>query len=142
MKKLLLALLCSTLALPAYAACTWTNPTGYGVQGACDTTPVAPSSNDGLLLESQTFGPSAVKGVVVIVETGGTMTAGGVLQAYVKNPISGTWVRVADGSLDLTVSAVASQGFVGIYVPVPRGRIAYVASGLGVSCTIYINPAY
>jgi hypothetical protein len=141
MKTLLIALLLG-LSTPAYAACVWTAPTTFGAQGACDTTPVAPTVNDGLQLEAQVFGPSSVKAIAVVVETAGTMTAGGVLQAYVKNPISGTWVRVADGSLDLVVSAVASQAFTAIYVPVPRGRIAYVASGVGVACTIYLNPAY
>jgi hypothetical protein len=140
--KLLIALLLSLLAAPSYAACTWASNSN-GAQGSCDTTPVAPTSTDGMSLDANSFwSTSNVKAISVIVETAGTMTAGGVLQAYVKNPISGTWVRVADGSLDLFVAAVANQGFTGIYVPVARGRIAYVASGLGVASTIYITAAY
>lgn len=140
--KLLIALLLSLLALPSYAACTWT-ANAAGVQGACDTTPVAPSSTDGLPLEAQSiWRTSSVKTISVIVEGAGVMTAGGVLQAYLKNPVTGTWARVADGSLDLYVAAVQYQGFSGLYVPVSRGSIAYVASGLGVASVIYISAGY
>ena len=137
MKKFLFAVLALSLYLPAHAACTWTG-NAYGVQGACDNTPAAPSTTDGLSLEGSSVWSAATKGFVVIVEAAGAMTAGGILQAYLRNPNTGTWVRVADGSLDLTVSAVTNQGFLGMYVPVSKGRIAYVPSGLGVSSTVHI----
>lgn len=139
--KTLLVVLALLSPLAADAACTWT-ATERGALGVCDTTPVAPSANtDGILLGGVTFQPN-VKGFVVHVETAGTMTAGGVIQAYLQNPITLQWNRVADGSLDFTTSAVGDQAFPGVTVNVSLGRLAYVASGVGVTANIYINAAY
>lgn len=141
MRKILIAAVLATLPSLASAACTWST-TERGSLGVCDTTPVAPSAeSDGLRLGPSTF-QRGVSAFVVHVETAGTMTAGGVLQAYLYNPVTSNWNRVADGSLDFTVSAVARQSFTGFLVSVPYGRIAYVASGAGVTTNIYLNAAY
>lgn len=135
MNKILVAVLSVVIPLAAEAACTWTS-TDRGVQGVCDTTPVAPSGSDGLALGGALFTPN-VKAYVVHAETAGTMTAGGTLQAYLLNPVTSNWNRAPD--LDVTVQALARQTFTGLSVNVSQGRVAYVASGVGVTVNIYIN---
>lgn len=124
------------LATPASASKTWAK--GYRAQfsavATCTTgTESAPSgTGDGLSL-------AGIHGFAVYVETGaGAMTAGGKLLAYLFNPETGTWDPVSDGTLDLTVSAVASQAFSGFAVYGGTGRIAYVPSGVGLAVHIYI----
>jgi hypothetical protein len=136
--KLSAALLALALAVPSYATETWakgargafsavaTCTTGTGTEAAPTT-----STSAGLSL-------AGIHGFTVHIETSGTMTAGGKLLAYLFNPETGNWTPVSDGSLDLTVSAVASQSFSGFAVYGGGGRIAYVPSGVGVASHIYI----
>lgn len=140
MKKLLWLL----VLLPSFtfASTTWsTTPTG--AKAVCTTgSESAPTLvTEGLRLDASNSGVRAVKSFTVHAETAGTMTAGGVLQAYLWNPTgnsgNGQWNRAPD--LDLTVSALASQAFPGFTVTSPVGRIAYVPSGVGLAVTIYIN---
>ena len=81
-----------------------------------------------------------IGGVVVILKTTGTTTAtaGGTLQAYLYNPDAAVWARAAD--LDLTATAVTSQTWPAIYVPVSRGRLYYNPNGIGSTTqpTIYL----
>lgn len=81
---------------------------------------------------------SSVAGYAVHVETAGTMTAGGVLQAYIYNHVSASpgWTRSPD--LDLVVSALAKQAFVGFQLGGHPVRIAYSCSGVGVACSVYL----
>lgn len=139
MIKIFTALLCALLALPAWATCSTDSTASTHATVTCTTgTESAPSqsSTDGLRLEQ--FRP--VVGITVHAETAGTMTAGGVLQAYAQNPVTGQWNRSPD--LDLTVQALARQAWVGLSVPAARGRIVWYPSGTGLATTIYIIAAY
>lgn len=78
-----------------------------------------------------------VSGFAVHAETAGTMTAGGVLKAYLWNAESKKWNSTPD--LDLTVAALARQGFAGFKVEAPTARILFVPSGVGLAVTIYLN---
>jgi hypothetical protein len=72
-----------------------------------------------------------------MLKTASAATAGGTLQAYVLNPETSAWYRVAD--LDLTATATTLQSWPGLWVPVPRGRIYYNPVGIGsVVTTIYL----
>jgi hypothetical protein len=76
-------------------------------------------------------------GVTVMLKTASNATAGGTLQAYVLNPETSAWYRVPD--LDLTATATTVQSWPGLYVPVPKGRVYWVPSGIGsVVTTIYL----
>lgn len=133
MKKLLALLaLCPALAF-ATSTTTSTNGGKYVTVVFTTGTESAPTNEDtvGIRLDG-------LKGVVVMVETGSAMTAGGLFLAYIRNPVSGYWERVADGSLDLTVSAVTKQGWPGLFIPVDDGRITWVPSGIGVAGTLYL----
>jgi hypothetical protein len=79
-----------------------------------------------------------IGGVVVILSTTTTnATAGGTLQAYVRNVETGNWGRVPD--LDLTAIAATTQSWPGLFVPVSRGRVAWVPNGIGtVNGAVYI----
>lgn len=133
--------ICAALALlaissPASAATTWADLAALpswsrGVSATCTTgTESAPAAaTDGIAL-------NGFAGFSVTIETGGTMTAGGQLLAYMRNASSGNWVRAPD--LDLVVQALANQSFGGFTVTADVGRVAYVPSGVGVASTIYI----
>lgn len=116
---------------------TYTSPNAKVVKIACSTgteTANAPTqATDGLALTSNEV---FIKAAVVFVETAGTMTAGGLLKCYLFNPVTASWTAAPD--LDLTVQNVAKQGFSGLYIPAPGGRIAYIPSGVGLACDIYI----
>jgi hypothetical protein len=71
-------------------------------------------------------------------ESATNMTAGGVFLAYVQNPITLKWMRVSDGSLDLTTAATTKQAWAGLKVEGSVGRITWVPSGVGVATTLYI----
>lgn len=133
MKKLCAVLLLSLIALQAEATTTWSNGSSARVSIAtCSTgTESAPT------LATQGLELANVSGFSVHAETAGTMTAGGLLLAYVYNPEgSGSWNRAPD--MDLTVQALAKQSFTGFQVTSYAGRIAYVPSGVGVAVTVYI----
>ena len=132
MIKYLLAL-ALLLPLAAEATCTWTISSNIAT-GTCTTgaeTGTPPTANEGLpLVDWRSY-----TGISVYAETAGTMTAS-TLAAYAKNPATGSWIRVPD--LDLTVQALAKQGWFGLSVPSPAGRILWLPVGTGVATTIYI----
>jgi hypothetical protein len=78
----------------------------------------------------------SLTGFVVHAEAAAAMTAGGLLKAYVWNPVTARWNPVPD--LDLTVAALQYQAFAGFAVSSGIGRIAYVPSGVGQAVTLYI----
>jgi hypothetical protein len=136
MIKYLFAALLAVLALPAAATCTHADGGTYTTI-TCTTgteSTLTASSAEGLKLNTLF---SRTMGLSVHAETAGTMTAGGVLQAYVQNPVTGNWNRVPD--LDLTVQALARQSFVGLAIVNQMGRIAWLPSGTGLATTIYIT---
>lgn len=141
MKKLIaVAVAILLLPLAASAAAPTFTVTGSGIKIVCAaTTCDAPTLvTEGLALQG---GPS-ICAVSVMVETAGTMTAGGLLKVYVWNPESGDvnkWLSVP--SQDQTVAALAKQGFDSVYVPVSTkdSRVTVVGSGVGLAHTIYIN---
>lgn len=141
MKKLISLLVVAALAVPIAvpATTTWAEITGLasnarGATATCTTgTESAPSaSTAGISLRG-------TKGLLISVKTasGGNMTAGGKLLAYVLNPSTGAWAPVSDGSLDLTVSAVPEQAFSGFTVTADIGSIAWEPSGVGTAVTVY-----
>ena len=101
------------------------------VMQAGDGTEDAPAAvTDGLDL-------TGLSGVTVMMKTSGNATAGGTLQAYVMNPETSAWYRVAD--LDLTATATTVQSWPGIWVPVARGRVTWIPNGIGsVVTTVYL----
>lgn len=140
-KLILAALLALLLPLTASAACTFTNAGAVNVN-TCTTgteSTLTQSSTEGLSLDSAFFS-KPVTGLAVHVETAGTMTAGGFLQAYLQNPITGQWNRAPD--LDVSVSALARQSFLGLRVVSSKGRLAYLPSGVGLASVIYLVPSY
>lgn len=141
MKKLIAVAVAFLLPVAASAAPATYTATDSGLKAVCAaTTCDAPTVvTEGLALQG---GPS-ICGVSVMVETAGTMTAGGKLLAYMWNPESGDankWLPVPD--LDQTVAALAKQGFPALYVPVATkgSRLTFIASGVGLANTIFIHP--
>lgn len=135
----LFAFLCAVaLAAPAFAATTYTQDTTVPEnfvrvsKVVCTTgSESAPAAaTDGLSLYGLT-------GFSVTIEAAGAMTAGGVLQAYVRHPVSGVWARAPD--LDLVVAALTNQAFGGFTVVADMARIAFVPSGVGQGSTIYVS---
>lgn len=91
----------------------------------------APTTNaQGLYLKG-------IRAVSVFLKTSAAATAGGTLQAYLMNNLTGEWHRAAD--LDLTATATTLQTWPAIYVPVSSGRLYYNPVGIGsVTTTVYI----
>jgi hypothetical protein len=137
MKKLAVALLLSLFALHASAATTWSNGAWlFGGPGSTVIATCSTGTESAPTLATQGISLANLAGFVVHAETAGTMTAGGLLKAYLYNAETGSWISAPD--LDLTVQALAKQSFSGFTVTAPAGRIAYVPSGVGVAVTIYI----
>lgn len=116
-------------------AIVWTETTRVSVQGVADTgTEAAPVALiDGLEL-------SDVLGFAVHVESGSAF-AGGTLDAYLLNEVTGNWNRSPE--LDLAVdAALSAQGFSGFEVSSPSSRIAYIPNGIAAALTIYINGSF
>jgi hypothetical protein len=135
------ALALLVLPLWAEASCTHASA-GPNVVITCTTgteSTLTQSSTEGLGLGSAFFG-KATTGLAVHVETAGTMTAGGVLRAWLQNPLTGQWNRAPD--LDVPVQALARQGFLGLSVVSAKGRIAFLPDGVGLAAVIYIIPSY
>jgi hypothetical protein len=132
MKKLFAVLLVALFALQALATTTWSNGSSARVSIATCST----GSESAPTLATQGLELANVSGFTVHAETAGTMTAGGVLQAYLYNPESSSWIRSPD--LDLVVQALAKQSFAGFQVTSYAGRLAFVPSGVGVAVTVYI----
>jgi hypothetical protein len=135
MKKLLAVLLVTVFALQASATTTWSTGSSARVSVATCST----GSESAPTLATHGLALGQVSSFTVVAETAGTMTAGGVLQAYYYNPESASWVRAPD--MDLIVQALAKQAFPGFQVTsnVGRGeRIAFIPSGVGVAVTVYI----
>lgn len=135
-------LFCIALLAPGLAlgTTTWEATGTRSVKATCTTgSESAPTAaTEGALL-------SGVSGFAVVIEAGASQTvAGGSLLAYVYNDVSGLWGRAPE--LDLSVPATATRvyAFSGFTVTAPRGRIAYVPSGVTISsgsATVYINAA-
>jgi hypothetical protein len=116
-------------------AIVWTEPTSVSAKGVADTgTEAAPTAlTDGLEL-------SDVLGFAIHVESGSAF-AGGTLDAYLLNQVTGSWNRSPD--LDIIVDAsLSKQGFAGFEVSSPNGRVAYVPNGIAAGLTIYINGSF
>lgn len=129
---------CAVLSSSAGATTTWSQETAFPLVSKLVATTGTETGN---LPTASTAGLSLseVRGFTVHVEAAAAMTAGGTLLAYMWNPVTERWNRVADGSLDLVVSAVQYQTFSGFEVTgnSPQ-RIAYVPSGIGQASTIWI----
>jgi hypothetical protein len=91
------------------------------------------ASTDGLNLVD-------LKAIAVCVETqsGGNMTAGGKLLAYIQLPgMAGKWGPAPE--LDTaSVAAAPTQCFPGYTVASDIGRVAFEPSGLGTASNVYI----
>jgi hypothetical protein len=136
MKRILAAVLAALIAVSVSAATTWSRGPRRHTAIATFTTgtesaPTGSAALTGLDLTS-------IDGFAVYVEAAGAMTAGGKFLAYLQNPATGTWIRVHDGSLDLTVSAVATQAFTGFMVAGGTSKLAYIPSGVGQASVLYI----
>lgn len=120
---------------------TWASLTGIGrsVKSVQTTSDSAPSAGtDGMSLQS-------VAGFKVTLEadSGQTLSGAGTLTCFTWDDLIAGWARYSDG--DITVpAAVASNrryGAVPFQVLAPRGRIAFITSGItvsGGSLTIYM----
>lgn len=133
MTKLFSALLALALPLLASAACTYSSGTEWSTRIAtCTTTTEAAPT---LVTEGLSLGGK--RGLTVMVESSGTLTAGGTFQAYLwfqgANSGNGAWVRSPD--LDVTAQALARQSWPGFVVTVPAGRIDYRPAGTGAATT-------
>lgn len=137
MNRLIVLLLAAALAGSASAATTYTQDTTLPenfvrvskVVATTGTESAPAAATDGLNL----YG---ITGFSVTIEAAGAMTAGGLLLAYVRHPVSGVWARAPD--LDLVVSALTNQAFPGFVVTSDMGRVAFVPSGVGQGATIYV----
>lgn len=87
------------------------------------------SSSEGLMLVG-------VATYMVYLESASGAFAGGTLECYLQNLLSGKWNRRQD--MDLTVGALTNECFGGFEVDARFGRLAFVPQGLGVGSTIYI----
>lgn len=136
------ALLSLLLAAPVLGATTWTTDTSQptnqvrvvkmvnDVAGGTETKPSDADATAGIALHG-------VRGLeVVAIATGGAMTAGGKLIAYVYDPISTKWVPNPDN--DIVVPA-ATEHLVALEVLVDWDRIAFIPSGIGRASTIYLK---
>jgi hypothetical protein len=134
MERLALSLNLQMVIEPlAYSATTttWANNNKTAIMSSSTGTESAPSTaTAGLPLDG-------ITAVSVVLSTASNATAGGTLQAYVRNVETGNWGRVPD--LDLTAIAATTQSWPAIYVPVSRGRVAWVPNGIGsVTPVVYI----
>jgi hypothetical protein len=129
------ALLAAALTLvPAFAlaaAPTWTTLAPRSVRGTCATG----TCSDAPTLVSQGMNLEGVGGVTVHVcaDSGQTLSGAGTLQAYVWNDQLQYWSRLIDRDLSVTHSAYRCQAFDVLWVGGPRGRLAFVPSGVTVS---------
>ena len=116
-------------------AIAWTTPTNVSAQGVADTgTEAAPVAlTDGL-------GLSNIFGFSIHVESGSAF-AGGTLEGYLLNEVTGSWNRAPD--LDIAVDAsLLKQGFAGFEVSSPSSRVSYVPNGIAAGLTMYINGSF
>lgn len=142
MKKTLAVLAALALASPAAAAITWSKDTTLpgrlirvskavcDVAGGTESKPANADTSAGISL----VGLRSV--TVVVVASGGAMTAGGALQAYVYDAISTIWVRYPDA--DVVVGANTEQA-ASFAVSQDFDRIAFIPSGIGRASTVYIK---
>lgn len=143
MIRLFILLLAVAFALPVPAATTWTTNTSQTTDlvrvsvGTFTTgTEAAPTAGVGTAPNQKGLDLFGIEGGTVIIETAGTMTAGGVLKAYIYNPITTNWIPMPD--MDITVPAAASHS-ASFFVWGDWSRIAFVPSGVGLASTIYIS---
>jgi hypothetical protein len=111
-------------------AATWTPIAGYlrSVQSVQALTETAPSGNDGISL----FDVASVV-PVLHAPNGQTFTGAGTLLGYVKTAL-GAWVRQASADLDVSELSGLQDGTLrAVTIASPRERLAYIASGIGLS---------
>ena len=119
-------------------ATTWSSTGNRSAKATCTSgTESAPSgATPGVNL-------TGCKGVNVVVTADTTLSGAGTLKAYVYDADTfNAWVPCPDLDLSVTASSVKGQGFAGIYVPGPRGRVAWVPSGVtytGTNLYVWIN---
>ena len=124
---------------------TWTQIPGTprSVSSVQATTEAAPTqATDGLYLDE-------VAGFVLylVADAGQTLNAaGGSLLGYRYDPNIGTWARAHELDIVLGASDIGGQASAWAYqVASPRGRVAHVASGVGVTSgglTLYYFTSY
>ena len=121
------------------AAATWT------LTGSTSVKAVAGSGTaDAPTLATQGMNLANVGGfsVVASADSGQTLSGAGSLQAYLYDDNVARWARCPDLDLTCGTASVRDLAFPGFSVLSPRGRIAYVPSGVTVSSggvTIYLN---
>ena len=137
----LMVLVAVVLGTSALATTTWTSKAGGDFPSSTSVTTTGTEAAPSTATDG--FSLVGVSGFTVIVEAlpngdGGALsfTAGSLL-GYVYNPISGKWARSAD--LDCTGAAGSTYSCPGYAVTSPRGRVAFVPSGLGTAVNVYVN---
>jgi hypothetical protein len=146
MKKILAV--AAALLFPFYAhavAATWSD-TDTGVKavcasGTCDAPVAAASLTDGLDLTT-----TRAKGILVTVcaDSGQTLSGAGTLTAYNRDPAVALWAVLPDMNLSPATATVRCISFAGLYVPVSKGRVLWVPTGVTVSAggvTVFITGA-
>lgn len=145
-RRTVAAALALALAVPALGTTTWSevatkSTNERAVKGANSVSTGTESAPATSTTTTAGLRLTGLKGVTVCVETttGGNMTAGGKLLAYLWNPTTGKWGPIPD--LDLTVAAVPVECFPGFTITADLGRFAMEPSGLGTTTDVYIRGA-
>lgn len=144
MKKLLALV----LLIPSLASATWLpalpsapgNRSVYEVQGT--TSPVTRTpptiagdgATAGLALNNPQLpaNQTGLAGIVVTVcaASGVTLSGAGTIEFYVYDPMLPEWSYWKTGSVSVTASGSRCQTFDGIWIPVARGQVMAVATGV------------
>jgi len=135
------------LLLPTLAMATWSpalplapgNRSVYEVQGTTSpATRTAPTiagdgATAGLALNNPQLAAnqSGLAGIVVTVcsATGTTLSGAGTIEFYVYDPMLPEWSYWKTGSVSVTATS-RCQTFDGIWIPVARGQVMAVATGV------------
>lgn len=151
MKKLLGPLFIASalaLAIPVLATTTWSEPTNLPSYVRVSKAACTTGTETSHTATAAGLDLAGLKGFVVMAKTcsaftgstcsavGGNMTAGGKLQAWIRNPVTSSWARAPD--LDITVTAVAEEAYPGYTVSMPFGTIAFDPNGVGTGVELYI----
>ena len=125
-------------------ATTWSS-TGNRSAKAVSTSTGGTATGDAPTLATDGVNLTGIGGVAIQVsaDSGKKLAGAGTLQCYVYDADTlGVWVRVPDLDQTIGVTNLRGQSFPGIYVPSPRGRVAWIPSGVTVdagSVTVWIN---
>lgn len=123
-------------------ATTWSSTGARSAKVVCSS-----GTGDAPTLATDGVNLAGVGGLAIQVsaDSNRTLSGAGTLQCYVYDPDTlGVWVRVPDLDQTITVPTATYRGqsFLGIYVPSPRGRVAWVPASVTVSAggvTVWIN---